>query len=184
MDIDSTRAPHSKDEILNQIARAFGDLGVKSKSMARVRWLPLFRMYWNAEEPKILAMGWRHIVVLSIGESYVVDELNNKDSGSTFVFRRGVGLVWLNAIRRLYRRKNMNSNTHQLRCLDVPAIHQSFIWLHTKDAANILLRLHSHGEICHREKLQDLAQIKTEMQVALQKNVARFDQMKSARQVV
>jgi hypothetical protein len=176
MDTDNVAPPHSKQEISDQIIKMFPemDLGVPSGGG---KGLPLFRMLGTAHESVVLRVGWRYLAVFSRGESFIVDALSSTDPGFKFSFRRGVGRVWLRALRNLVRRQEVRAGRFEVRCLDVPPTHQSFIWLYSA-TSNILVKIHELGQVCQREKFRDLQEVQGETQVALDRNIARFEQMR------
>jgi len=176
----TTQPPHSEKEILARVISVFADLDLGKSPRSTVKSLPLFRMAWNKDEPVVTRLGWRYLVVIHSRDSFVVDALSTGDSGFRFLFRRGAGEAWQQAIQRLNRRAQVKARSDEPRCLDVPAVHRSYIWLASSTGGDLLINIHDHGQVSQRARLRNLQEVQREAQLALEGKVQAFARMKEA----
>jgi len=178
MNVQTTAAPHSKQQVLDLITKTFADRRLGKSPRTVVMGLPLFRMSWESTKPTVEHKGWRYLTLFNAQESFVVDAVTSRNTEFRFLFQRGSGRIWLQGLQNLLRRRQIKTPQFELRCLDVPAAHLSLLWLYSTDAESLFLYLHNHGQVCRKEKLRKLEEVEREIEIAIEQKLAGFSRVR------
>ena|ERR1035437_3055160 len=167
-----------EDKALRIVIDAFADLDLNRADPLGVTTIPLYRMISEKGKIALRTTGRRHLVLFD-SESFSVDGYDSDGADVVWQVSRGAGIVWIDAIRKLYRRELVKRiGRHELRCLDVPAVHRSFLWIHVPGGEDFFLCTLDHGETTSRRRLIDFARVSQEMRLALDQKLHGFELMK------
>jgi hypothetical protein len=167
-----------EEKVRKIVFNVFADLGLNRADPPEVTTIPLYRMISEKEEIALRTTGRRYLVLFE-SESFAVDGYDSDGADSAWQVHRGAGRVWMDAIEKLYRRKSVKRiGRHELRCLDVPPVHRSFIWIHIPRGEDIFLCTLDHGETASRRRFINFARVSQEMRLALDQKLHGFELMK------
>jgi hypothetical protein len=167
-----------EDKARRIVIDAFADLDLNRADPPEVTTIPLYRMISEKEKIALRTTGRRYLVLFE-SESFAVDGFDSDGADSAWQVGRGAGRVWRDAIGKLYRRKSVKRiGRHELRCLDVPAVHRGFLWIHVPKGEDSFLCILDHGEAASRRRLINFARVSKQMRLALDQKHRGFERMK------
>jgi hypothetical protein len=167
-----------QEKVRRIVFNAFADLGLNRADPPEVTTIPLYRMISEKERVALRVTGRRHLVLFD-SESFSVDGYDSDGADVVWLVSRGAGRVWMDAIRKLYCRELVKGiGRHELRCLDVPAVHRSFLWIHIPRGEDLFLCTLDHGETTSRRRFINFARVSQEMRLALDQKLHGFELMK------